>query len=209
VAALVPRPLVPHPDGEVVLIAGAMHVPGLVSFHEAILGVPASLGGRAGVFCVLTYVDEDVPVAGGREIYGWPKKLARFRMQETEEAVAVDVERGGAAIMRASMTFDAAAVAEDAVRHRVWFNVKIVPSVARGAAPEVMQLTVCDFAGLRTGALRAGSLRVELGCTVADPLAELLPRLQPVSAAYGLVDFEIGHGAVLHDYLHDGRPDRP
>jgi len=209
VAALVPPPLVPRPGGEVVLIAGTMHVPGLVSFHEAILGVPASFRGRPGTFCVLTYVDEDVPVAGGREIYGWPKKLARFRMRQTEEAVSVDVERGGAAIMRASVTFDAAAAAEDAARHRAWFNVKMVPSVARGAGPEVMQLTVCDFAGLRARGMRAGSLHLELGSTDADPLAELLPQPQPVGAAYGVVDFEIGHGAVLHDYLRDGRPDRP
>ena len=53
---------------------------------EAFLAVPSSFGALEGNYAVALYLDDDAAIASGREVWGWPKKAARFRIAEDDGA---------------------------------------------------------------------------------------------------------------------------
>ena len=68
---------------------------GLGPYREAIISVPAEFQGALGNYMVYLYLDRDTPIAAGREIWGFPKKMGRFSFSKEEEVESRAVERGG------------------------------------------------------------------------------------------------------------------
>ena len=54
-----------------------MNVTAGLDFTECVRMIPVSLQGESGIFVHSTYLDDEAPIAGGREIQGFPWKLAR------------------------------------------------------------------------------------------------------------------------------------
>lgn len=208
---LVPEPLEPNADDLMFVAVGLMHNDKLGSTHEAFFGVPASLGDRTGSFAVFLYLEVDACITSGREIWGWPKKEARFRYEAGEDGVRATVERGGAELIRAA--FEPAIPGEDAALalDPTWFNLKLIPSVEAGAPPDVMQLTATTFRDFTVHEARAGAATLRLGSTPDDPLGELIEVRETLPAAYVRFDFDLLHGEVIHDYRLAGQvaDDRP
>jgi acetoacetate decarboxylase len=177
-----------------------MHNDKLGSTHEAFVGVPASLGDRTGNFAVFLYLEVDACITSGREIWGWPKKEARFRYEAGEDGVQATVERGGAELIRAAfepaVPAEAAALALDPT----WFNLKLIPSVEEGAPPDVMQLTATTFRDFVVHEAHAGTATLRLGSTPEDPLGQLIEVRETLPAAYVRFDLDLLHGEVIHDY---------
>jgi len=48
------------------------------------------------------YVDNDSAMAAGREIFGFPKKFARFSFSEREDVLTRVTERGGVELFKAA-----------------------------------------------------------------------------------------------------------
>src|SRR5438477_10176190 len=84
---LVPEPLEPNADDVVLAMIGPMHNHALGSTHEAFIAVPSRLGDLSGNYAVFLYLANDACITSGREIWGWPKKEARFRFSEQDGKV--------------------------------------------------------------------------------------------------------------------------
>ncbi len=50
--------------------------------------IPVRLNGEEGAYTHAMYLDDEAPIAGGRELWGFPKKLARPK-------IAVEMRRAG------------------------------------------------------------------------------------------------------------------
>ena len=77
VAAVLPRPL--RPTGDARFMAFVGHYPSTnfgVSYHEGALFVDAELRGERGWYCLSMPVTDDTAMILGREIHGFPKKMA-------------------------------------------------------------------------------------------------------------------------------------
>ena len=83
---LVPEPLEPNPDDVAYVAIGHLHNDRLGSTHEAFIVVPSSDGTREGNYAVFLYLENDACVTSGREIWGWPKKLAEIDLVESPSA---------------------------------------------------------------------------------------------------------------------------
>jgi acetoacetate decarboxylase len=73
------RPLEPVGDNDqfVVLLAWTPDVEGQgFNVHEIAINAPVQWNNKAGNTTLIEYIDSDMGLIAGREIYGWPKKMA-------------------------------------------------------------------------------------------------------------------------------------
>jgi acetoacetate decarboxylase len=199
---LVPEPLVPNAEDLMLMMVGPMHNHALGSTTEAFIAVPSSFGELVGNYAVLVYLEDDACVTSGREIWGWPKKEARFRFSEDDLRVSATAERGGAELFRLGLELGDEAGPEDLALSPTWFNFKLIPAVAAGAPPAVMQLTATTFENVMVHEARRGTPALTFGNGSADPLADLLPVQELLGGVYlRRFQFDLLLGEVLHDYL--------
>ena len=77
------------------------------SYHEMVIFIPARLKKEygikmSGIFCPYIYVTSDKAFAAGREIWGFPKKMASFNFEKRENSVIGIVERHNKQILKIS-----------------------------------------------------------------------------------------------------------
>jgi len=199
VKRLVPAPLVPNADGVVMMWLGNMRAvdPFELEYLEYGLGVPVEHDGRHGIFCTHLYLDDDTAIAGGREIWGWPKKHAAMAFTIEGNRVTATATRKGVEIIRAEFEAGSDLPIEDLPQH--FINFKIIPSVRAGASPDVCQLNDCPMLR-RTRSQQVGKATLALRSSVADALGEL-PVHEILQARFSIADIELPLGETIHDYL--------
>ena len=198
---LVPAPLEPNSDDIAYVAIGHLYNDRLGSTREAFIVVPASDGARTGNYSVFLYLENDACVTSGREIWGWPKKLAEISLAEDADSVRAVVRRGGADLVRATLEGLEDASADELALSPVWFNQKIIPSVVEGAPPEVSQITATTFEGLEVSDVRRGRGALRLDGTDADALSALIGIREVLPGHRMTLSFRLLHGEIVHDYL--------
>lgn len=198
---LVPKPLVPNPDDLMFLMIGRMDSDEFGTNREAFLAVPSRLGALEGNYAVALFLDNDVAIAAGREVWGWPKKAAEFSGGEEDGVVTATAARDGVEIIRARLEVAGPAEPEDLRLNPTWFNLKLIPSIVPGAPPDVMQLTATTLENVRVSDLRAGAASVAFASTASDPLADLIEVREVLGGMHFLLDCDLTLGEVIHDYL--------
>jgi acetoacetate decarboxylase len=71
-----------------------------VPYLESALFVRASFEGQEGNYCLAMPVTNDMAMAGGREIYGYPKKMANIELKREGDTVEGWTERHGTRFMK-------------------------------------------------------------------------------------------------------------
>ena len=99
---ILPRPL--RSPSNPLALAFVAHYPqtsfGTV-YNEAALFVQAKYRGRLGMYCLSMPVDDDMAMAGGREVFGYPKKMAELISLETVGSKVIgSAVRKGTEILR-------------------------------------------------------------------------------------------------------------
>jgi acetoacetate decarboxylase len=201
VRRLVPEPLEPNPDDIAYIAVGHLHNDKLGSTREAFVVVPSSDGAREGNFAVFLYLENDACVTSGREIWGWPKKLATIAYEDGEAGVSASVRRGAATLIESGLSDLRDASPADVPLSPVWFNHKIIPSVVEGAPPDVSQITATTFADVEVRDVRRGRPTLQLADTSDDPLASLLRVREVLDGHRMTLSFRLLHGEVVHDDL--------
>jgi acetoacetate decarboxylase len=146
------------------------------------------------------YLDSDTAIAAGREIWGFPKKYARFPSSVREDILTKKVERGGVELFKISLQSMKPGKKEDlvALRNPI-FNLKIIPSVRKGAPADVMQLTATTLQNFIVHRVMEGSATIEFGRSTADPVY-LLQTIEVIKGLYCELDFDLPHGEVIYEY---------
>ncbi len=110
---------------------------------------------EVGVFFSHNYCDNDVALAAGREIWGYPRKIARITMEWTDDTLVAQTIRDDVCIMRARCTLSDEGEWIDSGPN---LNMKLIPSVD-GSGHDIAALTA---AHLRYEILRGRSGEVEI-----------------------------------------------
>ncbi|MGB9373540.1 MAG: acetoacetate decarboxylase family protein [Jiangellales bacterium] len=100
IADVVPRPL--RPAAEPLAQAFVSRYPRTnfgVAYNEAAVFVPVSHKGETGAYCLTMPVDDDVAMIGGREQFGFPKKIAEITLDRDGDTVIGRVVRKGSEIL--------------------------------------------------------------------------------------------------------------
>ena len=204
-------------DSPGVCIAWARWVPwsSFGPYHEAYVMVRVRFAGTTFLYQPVIVVDNEVPLAAGREIWGYAKKMARFTRSWGDtasgfsEQLSFRVERPvGQPLMTASMVADRRASVDELGPALPVLSCRVIPAAEAGALPSVAQLVRLDVtAHLHHGPdgeaeLYAGRAQLTLEGGAADPWHLLSPR-RVLEGHFGVFDFDLGHGTVVHDYLQD------
>jgi len=163
--------------------------------------IPVSFKGRKGGYCHCMFLNDEPPIAGGRELWGFPKKLASPSLQTDIDTLVGTLDYGPVRVATATMGYkhrqaDIAAV--KAALTAPNFLLKIIPHVdGTLRICELVEYYLEDVAvkGAWTG---PGSLALQPHALA--PVADL-PVLEVVSAMHILSDLTLGLGKVVHDYL--------
>jgi len=162
--------------------------------------VTAGFEGLKGGHVLYEYVTTDDAMAGGREIFGYPKKLANVTFDEgLDGTIRATVTRLGYCLIDAAFKpEDKVAFTKPALHPRL--QIKQIPRVD-GAGYDVDQIVRVDLKDFKFKSSVLGSAAVRLGGRAhMDPLFEL--GLEAVLGAEMLVgDFVLGPGSVHHDRL--------
>src|ERR1700730_13416591 len=149
------------------------------------------------------YLDDNAPIAGGREIWGFPKKLASPKMSHEGDVVVCTLHYGSVLCVSATMGFkhrelDPAPLLKALARPN--FMIKIIPHV--DCTPRVCELVRYYMEDVTVKGAWAGPAAIQLFQHALCDVARL-PVREVVSATHYVTDLTLGLGEVVFDYLQD------
>jgi len=169
-------------------------------YNEAILGIQCELDGVGHVYVAHIVVDTVPPLVGGREIWGYPKKIAAIEFAEDSELLRGTVERpAGVRLVTATMRRERPLEMEEGDGINA-LSLRVIPSAEVGKPPSVAELIQAPSTDRKTHEAWSGqaTLRYDAGSAL-DPW-HALPVHQVQGAVYSVYDFTLPHGRVVRSY---------
>jgi len=203
IRAALPEPL--EPEGDVVAVQW-LDLPdgeGFGAYAATAQTIPCTFAGRPCVFVSQMYVDNAPPLAGGREIWGYPMKFGRPKLAVRGDTLAGELEYAGMRVATGTMVYKHDEFRPDPARvggllARTQVTLKVIPDVDQRLA--VAQLVAVEFEDVVVKGCWSGAARLELVANVNAPLADL-PVLEAKGGLHAVTDLTLPYGRVLHDYL--------
>jgi acetoacetate decarboxylase len=174
---------------------------GFGDYTESGQVIPVSFQGRKGGYNHCMFLNDDPPIAGGRELWGFPKKLANPTLKTETDTLVGTLEYGSVRVATATMGYKHKQADMDAVRAALAepnFLLKIIPHV--DATPRICELVEYSLEDIDLKWAYSGPAGLTLSSHALAPVAEL-PVLEIVSALHFKADLTLGLGKVVHDYL--------
>jgi acetoacetate decarboxylase len=174
---------------------------GFGDYTESGQVIPVKYKGRKGGFVHSMYLDDEGPIAAGRELWGFPKKLATPALRVHGETLLGTLDYGPVRVATATMGYKYRPIDLDVVRASLaepGYLLKIIPHVDGG-------LRICELVQYRLQDVTVkgawtGPAALELAHHALAPVARL-PVLEVLSGTHLLTDLTLGLGTVVHDYL--------
>ena len=130
---VVPEPLVPNPEGLVKFEFIRMpNSTGFGDYTESGQVIPVTFDGQEGGYSHAMYLDDEAPIAGGRELWGFPKKLGSPKLSVHKDTLLGTLDIGPVRIATATMGFKYTAMDHTEAKAAVEapaFLLKIIPHV--------------------------------------------------------------------------------
>ena len=179
-AAVVPEPLLPASDVVKFEFIRMPDSTGFGNYTESGQVIPVTFEGKPGSYVHSMFLDDDSPIAGGREIWGFPKKLGSPVLRTEKDTLVGTLDYGSVRVATGTMGYKHRPADEAKVMHSLglpnWL-LKIIPDVD------------CE-----------GPAALELFEHALAPVARL-PVLEVLGGLHLKTDLTIGLGRVVHDYL--------
>ena len=201
IEAVVPEPLeVPDP----VVSFEFIRMPdstGFGDYTECGQVIPVRYHGRDGGYVHSMYLNDESPIAGGREIWGFPKKLASPTITHESDVIVGTLKYGSVTCAVGSMGYkhkimDAAPLLESLRQPN--FMLKIIPDVDGG--PRICELVEYYLENIELlGAWSAPAALALHSHVIAD--VARLPVREIVAATHFIANLDLGLGKVAFDYL--------
>ncbi|WP_448041954.1 acetoacetate decarboxylase [Bradyrhizobium liaoningense] len=163
--------------------------------------VPVSLHGQTGSFVHQMYLNDHPPIAGGRELWGFPKKLAQPKLAVETDTLVGTLDYGSVRIATGTMGYKHRALniaSEERKLTAPNFLLKIIPHVDGSA--RICELVRFHLEDVTVKGAWTGPAALELHAHALAPVADL-PVLEVLSAKHVVADLTLGLGTVVHDYL--------
>lgn len=150
---------------------------GIHPFKEAVVLVPVTCDGQEGNYVPYIYVTTDEALVAGREIAGWPKKLADIAFERDGDSFRGTVTRWGETLLTLEGTLDGEAPAEllemqSSAASAPTFNYKVIPDPAGEVVIEQVTTSRLEIVPHR---MELGTGRVTTTAPDTDPLGRLVP----------------------------------
>jgi acetoacetate decarboxylase len=174
---------------------------GFGSYTESGQVIPVSFQGQTGGYVHAMYLDDESPIAGGRELWGFPKKLASPRMTIEKDTLLGVLKYGPVPVAVATMGYKHRALPTDKILTALQapnYLLKIIPHV--DGTPRICELVRYFCQDITVKGAWEGPAALELFHHALAPVASL-PVLEVLSGVHVQTDLTLGLGTVIHDYL--------
>ena len=174
---------------------------GFGDFTESGQVIAVRYQGQMGGYVHQMFLNDHPPIAGGREIWGFPKKLAWPEFRVEKETLGGVLKYGPLPVAVATMgykyrTLDPAKVLASLQAPN--FMLKIIPHV--DCTPRICELVRYYLEDITVKGAWEGPAALELFQHALAPVAQL-PVREVISGTHILTDLTLGLGTVVHDYL--------
>jgi acetoacetate decarboxylase len=174
---------------------------GFGDYTESGQVIPVTYEGKPGSYTHSMYLDDHPPIAGGRELWGFPKKLANPTLAPHSDTLVGTLDYGPVRIATGTMGYKHRELdlAEQGKRLAgPNYLLKIVPHV--DGSPRVCELVRYYLQDIHMKGAWTGPAALHLVPHALAPVADL-PVLEIVEARHLIADLTLGLGEVVHDYL--------
>src|SRR5262245_15071366 len=174
---------------------------GFGDYTESGQVIPVTFRGRKGSYSHCMFLNDHPPIAGGRELWGFPKKLASPSLRTETDTLVGTLDYGPVRIATASMGYKHTAADLPSVKAALAepsFLLKIIPHV--DGSPRICELVKYYLRDIELKGAWTGPASLSLSSHALAPVAEL-PVLEVVSAMHVVADLTLALGEVVHDYL--------
>jgi acetoacetate decarboxylase len=174
---------------------------GFGDYTESGQVIPVTFQGQAGSFTHQMFLNDHSPIAGGRELWGFPKKLAQPKLVVETDTLVGTLDYGSIRIATGTMGYKHRALDTDVEARKLAapnFLIKIIPHVDGTA--RICELVRFHLEDITVKGAWTGPAALDLHSHALAPVAEL-PVLEVLSAKHLVADLTLGLGTVVHDYL--------
>jgi acetoacetate decarboxylase len=174
---------------------------GFGDYTESGQVIPVTFEGVAGGYVHSMYLNDEAPLAGGREIWGFPKKLANPSLAVQTDTLLGTLDYGSVRVATATMGYKHHALELAAIRASMLapnYLLKISPHVDGSA--RICELVRYFLEDVTVKGAWSGPAALQLAQHALAPVADL-PVLEVLSGTHIVADITLGLGMVIHDYL--------
>ncbi|MFC3909546.1 acetoacetate decarboxylase [Legionella dresdenensis] len=174
---------------------------GFGDYTESGQVIPVRLKGKEGSYTHAMYLDDLAPIAGGREIWGFPKKLAQPSLRVEKETLLGTLDYESTRIATATMGYKYQTLDPRKVQQSMTspsFLLKIIPHV--DGSTRVCELVEYQLSNVEIKGAWTGPAQLELFHHAMAPVAGL-PVKKVIAATHILSDLVLPYGKVVYDYL--------
>lgn len=176
---------------------------GFGRYTESGVVIPCRYENEEMNFVAQMYLDDDPPIAAGREIWGFPKKYAHPKLEVVKDTLTGTLEYSGQLVAMGTMGYKHQKMSGNgerttAILSKTQVNLKLIPGV--DGQPGICQLVAYNLTDISIKGSWLGPGRLHLIPHVNAPVADL-PVRKIVGAHHFIADLTLPYGRVLHDYL--------
>lgn len=174
---------------------------GFGRYSGAAQHIPVTLNGERGSYTINMYLDAYAPISGGRELWGFPQKLAKPQLAVEHDTLVGTLEYGPVQVARGTMGYKHRVLDHDATLrmfNEPSFLLKIIPHV--DGTPRICELVRYFRQDITLHGAWTGPCALNLHPHALAPMSAL-PVREIVSSMHIIADFTLPHGEVVHDYL--------
>jgi acetoacetate decarboxylase len=197
-------------DAEPLVLTTVSHYPqsGFGCYNEFWVYVRVAFGGQRFMYAALMYADSESAMAAGRELWGFPKKLATMSLRQVADQWIFQAERPvGHRLLELSLVVEevgAPPVIDEISLPAL--SLRLIPNFTGKGEPDIAQLLATNNEKrLRLNAFggeerRQGRIHLEFHPTASDPIAVFAPK-QLLGGWYFNYDAEAPAAyELIHDY---------
>lgn len=174
---------------------------GFGDYTESGQVIPVRYQGKPGSYTHAMYLDDQPPISGGREIWGFPKKLAQPSLRVEKETLIGILDYGSCRVATATMGFKYQELDEKSVLASMRnpnYLLKIIPHV--DGTTRICELIAYQLENITIKGAWTGPARLDFFHHALAPIAQF-PIKKIVKAVHILSDLTLPYGQVVVDYL--------
>ena len=163
--------------------------------------IPVTLDGVAGSYVHSMYLNDHPPIAAGRELWGFPKKLGDPELRVHKDTLMGTLDYSDFRVATGTMGFKHKALVTAAVAQSMAapnFLLKIIPHVDGSA--RICELVQYSLTDITVKGAWSGPGALDLRDHALAPVADL-PVLEVLSTVHIIADLTLPLGTVAYDYL--------
>lgn len=175
---------------------------GFGDYTESGQVVPVLYQGRLGNYTHAMFLDDHPPLAAGRELWGFPKKLASPKLVVCKDTMVGTLDYGPVRVATGTMGYKHKEIDKDSLGQVLAatpnYLLKIIPHVDGTA--RICELVCYFLQDVQMKGAWTGPAALSLFPHALAPVASL-PVLEVIGAKHYSADLTLGLGEVVYDYL--------